>query len=59
MDSLDSLQHPQAWAAALALVDLSIAWLIATTALLSLVQERRRQAEQTASPSPGHRQRFA
>jgi hypothetical protein len=59
MDSLDSLQHPQEWAAALALADLSIAWLIATAALLGLVRERNRQGEQTPSPSTGRRHRFA
>ncbi|WP_216904710.1 hypothetical protein [Synechococcus sp. CCY 9618] len=62
MDSLDTFVHPQAWATALAMVDLSIAWMIATAALAGLIRERRRRADAapaTSSPSDARRPRFA
>lgn len=59
MDSLDSFVHPQAWATALALADLSIAWMIATAAVVGLIRERRRNGAETPDPSVGRRQRFA
>jgi hypothetical protein len=59
MDSLDSFVHPQAWAAALAVADLSIAWMIATAAVIGILRERNRPGEDTPSPSIGRRHRFA
>jgi hypothetical protein len=59
MDSLDTVVHPQAWAAVLASVDLSIAWMIAGAAVIGLLRERNRPGEDTPSPSIGRRQRFA
>ncbi len=57
MESLDSLVHPQAWAAALALADLSIAWIIAGAAVVGLLRERK--PEPSATPSVDRRHRFA
>jgi hypothetical protein len=59
MDSLDSFVHPQAWAAALAVADLSIAWMIASAAVIGLLRERNRAGEGTPGPSIGRRHRFA
>jgi hypothetical protein len=60
MDSLDTFLHPQAWAAALALVNLSIAWMITTAAVVGLIRERRRNgAGATTIPSIGRGHRFA
>jgi hypothetical protein len=61
MESLDSLVHPQAWATALALADLSIAWIISTAAVVGLLRERsrNRKAEPSATPSVDRRHRFA
>ena len=56
MDSLDSFVNPQAWAAALAAVDLSIAWMIASVALIGLARQRIQEKE---SPAVGRKQRFA
>lgn len=60
MDSLDTFLHPQAWAAALAMVNLSIAWMIAGAAVVGLIRERRLNGAGTPPiPSIGRRQRFA
>jgi hypothetical protein len=56
MDSLDTFVHPQAWAAALAAMDLSIAWLIAVVALITLARER---THDNTNPAITRKQRFA
>ncbi len=60
MDNLDTFVHPQAWATALAVADLSMAWIIATAAVVGLIRERRRNgAAATTSPSVARGHRFA
>ena len=44
MDSLDSFTHPQAIAAAFAVVDLSIAWAIALVGVTTLLDRPGREA---------------
>ncbi len=60
MDNLDTFVHPQAWAAALAVADLSVGWIIVTATVVGMIRERRRNGrEATPSPSAARRHRFA
>jgi hypothetical protein len=60
MDSLDTFVHPQAWAAGLAVLDLSLAWVLATAAVVGLIRERRRnRAGEVPNAPVARRARFA
>ncbi len=62
MDSLDSFAHPQAIAAAFAMVDLSIAWVIAMVGVTTLLDRHGRETAAASGPQQGtvsRKRRFA